>query len=39
MEVLEVINTDVLVIGGGGAGLCAAISSRKEGAEVLLISK
>ncbi|MDF9408506.1 FAD-binding protein [Pelotomaculum isophthalicicum JI] len=39
MELLEVINTDVLVIGGGGAGLCAAISSRKEGAEVLLISK
>ncbi|MDD3654964.1 MAG: FAD-binding protein [Desulfotomaculaceae bacterium] len=39
MDVLEVINTDVLVIGGGGAGLCAAISTKKEGAEVLLISK
>ncbi|OPX90184.1 MAG: Fumarate reductase flavoprotein subunit [Pelotomaculum sp. PtaB.Bin104] len=39
MDVLEVINTDVLVIGGGGAGLCAAISSKKEGAKVLLISK
>ncbi|OPX85287.1 MAG: L-aspartate oxidase [Pelotomaculum sp. PtaB.Bin104] len=39
MDVLEVINTDVLVIGGGGAGLCAAISSKKEGSEVLLISK
>ncbi|MDF9409876.1 FAD-binding protein [Pelotomaculum isophthalicicum JI] len=39
MDVLEVINTDVLIIGGGGAGLCAAISSKKEGAEVLLISK
>ncbi|OPX86943.1 MAG: Fumarate reductase flavoprotein subunit [Pelotomaculum sp. PtaB.Bin104] len=39
MDVLEVINTEVLVIGGGGAGLCAAISSKKEGAEVLLISK
>jgi len=39
MDLLETINTDVLVIGGGGAGLCAAISAKKEGAEVLLVSK
>jgi tricarballylate dehydrogenase len=28
---------DVLVIGGGNAGLCAALTSREAGAEVLLI--
>lgn len=31
--------TDVLVIGGGGAGLRAAIAAREKGAEVLLVSK
>ena len=30
---------DVLVIGGGGAGLRAAIESRRAGADVLLVSK
>ena len=30
---------DVLVIGGGPAGLSAAISARKEGARVLLIER
>lgn len=30
---------DVIVIGGGGAGLCAAIAAREQGASVLLISK
>ncbi|MBT7769873.1 MAG: FAD-dependent tricarballylate dehydrogenase TcuA [Rhodospirillales bacterium] len=29
-------NTDVLVIGGGNAGLCAAITAREGGAEVFL---
>lgn len=35
----EVINTDVLVIGSGGAGLCASISARNEGADVTIVSK
>lgn len=30
---------DVLVLGGGGAGLCAAIAARGQGARVLLASK
>jgi succinate dehydrogenase/fumarate reductase flavoprotein subunit len=33
------IETDVLVIGGGGAGLLAAIEARKKGAEVLILCK
>ena len=32
------VTTDVLVIGGGGAGLRAAIEARERGAEVLLVS-
>lgn len=36
---LEKRKTDVLVIGGGIAGLFAAIAARQEGAEVILISK
>lgn len=35
----EVWDTDVLVIGGGGAGLSAAISAAQEGAKVILIEK
>lgn len=30
-------NTDVLVIGGGNAGLCAAITAREGGADVFLV--
>ncbi|MDP4152216.1 MAG: FAD-binding protein [Bacillota bacterium] len=33
------IHTDVLCIGGGGAGITAAISARKQGAHVTLVSK
>jgi succinate dehydrogenase/fumarate reductase flavoprotein subunit len=33
------ISSDVLVIGGGGAGLRAAIAAREAGASVLLVSK
>ncbi|MBP3521414.1 MAG: FAD-dependent oxidoreductase [Oscillospiraceae bacterium] len=35
----ETWNTDVLVIGGGGAGLSAAISAAQNGAKVTLIEK
>jgi fumarate reductase (CoM/CoB) subunit A len=35
----ERIDVDVLVLGGGGAGLRAAIEARKHGVSVLLISK
>lgn len=35
----QTIKTDILVIGGGGAGLRAAIEARKMGREVLLVSK
>jgi len=33
------LNTDVLVIGSGGAGLKAAIEARKQNVNVLLVSK
>lgn len=35
----EVISCDVLVIGGGGAGLRAAIEAREQGADVVLVCK
>ena len=35
----ETWNTDVLVMGGGGAGLSAAISAAQSGAKVILIEK
>lgn len=34
---VEQIETDVLVIGGGGAGLSAAIEAHREGAEVVIV--
>ncbi|MBI4283162.1 MAG: FAD-dependent tricarballylate dehydrogenase TcuA [Chloroflexi bacterium] len=33
------MNCDVLVVGGGISGLCAAITAREQGAEVILIEK
>ncbi len=36
---LDAMNTDVLVIGSGGAGLTAAIEAKNAGAEVLVIEK
>lgn len=33
------VNTDVLVIGGGGAGLVAAIEAASNGAKVILVEK
>ena len=38
METTPTIETDVLVIGGGGAGLRAAIEARKSNVSVLLVS-
>jgi succinate dehydrogenase / fumarate reductase, flavoprotein subunit len=35
----NVLHTDVLCIGGGGAGIIAAISAEKQGAHVTLVSK
>ncbi|WP_300273469.1 FAD-dependent tricarballylate dehydrogenase TcuA [Halomonas sp.] len=33
----DLLNHDVLVIGGGNAALCAALSAREQGASVLLL--
>ncbi len=38
-NVSTALKTDVLVIGGGNAALCAALSAREEGAEVLLLER
>ena len=35
----EKLSCDVLVVGGGGAGLRSAIDAREAGAEVILVSK
>ncbi len=35
----ETWDTDVLVVGGGGAGLSAAISAAQQGANVILVEK
>jgi len=36
---MDLIEADVLIIGGGGAGLRAALAAREEGARVALVSK
>jgi len=38
-SVITVIETEVLIIGSGGAGLQAAISARDAGADVIVLSK
>ncbi|OWZ84648.1 flavocytochrome c [Natranaerobius trueperi] len=35
----EVIEYDIAVVGGGGAGLSAAVSAAEEGAEVVVVEK
>jgi succinate dehydrogenase/fumarate reductase flavoprotein subunit len=35
----RIIVTDVLVVGGGGAGFRAAIGAREKGAQVIMVSK
>ncbi len=37
--VYEDIETDVVIIGGGGAGLSAAISAKEQGSDVVLVEK
>ena len=37
MPNLEKIKTDVLVVGGGNAALCAAMTARETGVKVLLL--
>jgi len=33
------LRADVVVVGSGGAGLCAAAAARRAGAEVILVTK
>ena len=39
MEVKRNLKCDVLIVGGGNAGLVAAIEAKNAGANVLLIEK
>ena len=39
MDSMDVWETDVAVIGGGGAGLCAAIAAAESGAQVIIMEK
>jgi len=36
---LDIISCDVLIVGGGGAGIRAAIAAREKGTDVLIVSK
>jgi succinate dehydrogenase/fumarate reductase flavoprotein subunit len=36
---MDIVSTDVLVIGSGLTGLCAAIACKKKGLDVLVCSK
>ncbi|NLP22901.1 MAG: FAD-dependent oxidoreductase, partial [Syntrophomonadaceae bacterium] len=38
-EITETITADVVVIGGGMSGLCAAMAAAEEGAKVVLLEK
>lgn len=39
VEMHSVIRTDVLAVGGGAAGVLAALTAKKNGAGVVLVSK
>jgi succinate dehydrogenase / fumarate reductase flavoprotein subunit/L-aspartate oxidase len=39
LAAIEPVTTDVLVIGGGGAGVAAALTARQAGADVILAAK
>lgn len=38
-EIKKTVNADVIVVGAGMSGLCAAISAAQEGAKVILLEK
>ena len=38
-EITETVTADVIVVGGGMSGLCAAMSAAEEGAKVILLEK
>ena len=38
-ELGTVVTTDVLVLGAGGAGMCAALKAKESGADVLVVDK
>src|SRR5262249_19322526 len=38
-ELMDTLETDVLVVGGGGTGLAAAVSAAQHGARTILIEK
>jgi succinate dehydrogenase/fumarate reductase flavoprotein subunit len=38
-KIFERLSSDVLIVGGGGAGLRAAIEAREKGSDVLVVSK
>lgn len=39
LEYPKTITTDVLIIGGGGAGLRASIAAKEQGVDTLLVSQ
>ena len=38
-QIREGLSADVIVVGGGPAGMCAAIAAAREGVSVLLIER
>jgi len=38
-EIKETVTADIIVVGGGMSGLCAAMSAAEEGAQVILLEK
>ncbi|MBQ8232561.1 MAG: FAD-dependent oxidoreductase [Lachnospiraceae bacterium] len=38
-EIPETVRTDVLVVGGGPAGICAAVAASRQGVSVMLVER